>query len=49
MVALGSNKTIQAGTLLAEEGRKLPRIRQIKKAHTSPRAAYREGFGWRFG
>ena len=26
----------------------MPRIRQVKEAHTSLRADYREGFGWRF-
>ena len=35
--------------LWAEEGRNVLRIRQVKKAHRSPRSAYREDFGWRFG
>ena len=52
MVIMGSGKTNRKGTrrmmlLWDSEGRKSPRIRQVKNAHTSPRAVYREGFGWR--
>jgi hypothetical protein len=53
MVIMGSDKTNRKGTrrmmlLWDSAGRKSPRIRQVKNAHTSPRAVYREGFGWRF-